>query len=150
MDTLFLSFFWGFLYLIIGILLFILNLFLFEYWTPFNVKNGIIVNQNKALWHIIRGQLLAQGIMISALIFFTGYTPDHEFLKIWVFLPSILMTLSFWCIWMIVLQGCLSLIMKVYSIEKEIIIDQNESLWMIIEAFLIATALLVSIAFYSY
>lgn len=138
------------LYLAIGILLFVLNMMLFEYWTPFDVKNGIFKIQNKALWLIIRGQLIAQWIMISALIFFTGYTPDHEFLKVSVFLPSILMTLGFGIIGMIVLQGCLSLIMKIFSIEKEIIIDQNESLGMIIEAFLIATSLLVSVAFYSY
>ncbi|MBP9779785.1 hypothetical protein KBD33_04160 [Candidatus Gracilibacteria bacterium] len=109
-----------------------------------------MMHQNKALGHVVRGQLLAQGIMISAVIFFTGYTPDHEFLKIGVFLPSILMTLSFGCIGMLVLQASLSFIMKIYSIEKEIIIDQNESLGMIIEAFLIATSLLVSVAFYSY
>lgn len=88
--------------------------------------------------------------MISSLIFFTGYTPDHEFLKIGVFLPSILMTIGFGLIGMLVLQGCLSLTMKLFSIEKEIIIDQNESLGMVIEAFLIATSLLVSVAFYSY
>ncbi len=138
------------LYFAIGILLFVLNIMLFEYWTPFDVKNGIFKIQNKALGLIIRGQLIAQWIMISALIFFTGYTPDHEFLKVSVFLPSILMTLGFGIIGMIVLQGCLSLIMRIFSIEKEIIIDQNESLGMIIEAFLIATSLLVSVAFYSY
>jgi len=51
---------------------------------------------------------------------------------------------------MIVLQGCLSVSMKIFSIEKEIIVDHNESLGMIIEAALIATSLLVSVAFYSY
>lgn len=150
METIMLSIIGWLLYLAIGILLFVLNMMLFEYWTPFDVKNGIFKIQNKALWLIIRGQLIAQWIMISALIFFTGYTPDHEFLKVSVFLPSILMTLGFGIIGMIVLQGCLSLIMKIFSIEKEIIIDQNESLGMIIEAFLIATSLLVSVAFYSY
>lgn len=40
--------------------------------------------------------------------------------------------------------------MKVVSIEKEILIDQNEALGSIIEAFLIALSLLISVAFYSY
>lgn len=150
METIILSIIGWLLYLVIGILLFVLNIMLFEYWTPFDVKNGIFKIQNKALGLIIRWQLIAQWIMISALIFFTGYTPDHEFLKIGVFLPSILMTIGFGLIGMIVLQVCLSLTMKIFSIEKEIIIDQNESLGMIIEAFLIATSLLVSVAFYSY
>lgn len=150
METIILSIIWWLLYLVIGILLFVLNIILFEYWTPFDVKNGIFKIQNKALGLIIRWQLIAQWIMISALIFFTGYTPDHEFLKIGVFLPSILMTIGFGLIGMLVLQGCISLMMRLFSIEKEIIIDQNESLGMIIEAFLIATSLLVSVAFYSY
>lgn len=150
MDTILFSIMGWLLYLAIGILLFVLNIVLFEYWTPFDVKNGIFKAQNKALGLIVRGQLIAQGIMISSLIFFTGYTPDHDFLKIGVFLPSILMTLGFWILGMIVLQGCLSISMKVFSIEKEIIVDQNESLGLIIEAALIATSLLVSVAFYSY
>jgi uncharacterized membrane protein YjfL (UPF0719 family) len=150
MDTILLPILGWILYLVIGILLFILNMMLFEYWTPFDVRHGIIRSQNKALGLIIRWQFIAQGVMISALIFFTGYTPDHAFLQMSVFLPSILMTLSFGLIGMIVLQWCLWIIMRLYQIEKEIIVDQNESLGMIIEAFLIATALLVSVAFYSY
>lgn len=150
METIILPIIGWILYLVIGILLFVLNIMLFEYWTPFDVKNGIFKVQNKALGHIIRGQLIAQWIIISTLIFFTWYTPDQEFLQVSVFLPSLLMTIGFWLIGMLVLQGCLSIIMKLFSIEKEIIIDQNESLGMIIEAFLIATSLLVSIAFYSY
>ena len=150
METIIFSVIGWLLYLVIGVFLFVLNIMLFEYWTPFDVKNWIFKIQNKALGLIIRGQLIAQWIIISALIFFTGYTPDHEFLKIEVFLPSILMTIGFGIIGILVLQWCLALIMKLFSIEKEIIIDQNESLWMVIEAFLIATSLLVSVAFYSY
>lgn len=150
MDNLLLSVFAGFLYLAVGILLFIASLFIFEYWTPFDVRAGIFKTQNKALWLIVRGQLIAQGIIISSAVFFTGYTPDKWFLTIDVFLPAILTTFGFWLLGMLMLQFCLSMTMKLFSIEKEIIIDHNESLGMIIEAFLIATSLLISIAFYSY
>lgn len=40
--------------------------------------------------------------------------------------------------------------MTFFGVEKEILIDQNESLGMIIEAFLIAMSLIIAIAFYSY
>jgi uncharacterized membrane protein YjfL (UPF0719 family) len=50
----------GISYFIIGILLFVLNLYFFEKATPFSVKEEVFGTQNKALGLIVRGQLLGQ------------------------------------------------------------------------------------------
>lgn len=48
------------------------------------------------------------------------------------------------------MQTTIFAMLKIRNIEKEILIDQNESLAFAIEAFLIAISLIISIAFYSY
>ncbi len=139
----------GVAYLSIATLLFVTNLWLFEKWTPFNVKEAIFDTQNRAIGQIVRGQLIAQGIMIGSLIYFTGSTPEHIF-QMNIFTASIRSTIIFWVIGMISFQFALWALSKFIPLEKEIILEQNESLALIIEGFLIAIAILVSVAFYSY
>lgn len=141
----------GFLYFLLGLILFFVNLAIFEAWTHFNVRQTILESQNKALGHIIRGQLLAQGILISLVIFFTGHTPDGANLgDLTILLKSFGTTILFAFLGMIFLQWSLKIMMTFFGVEKEILIDQNESLGMIIEAFLVAISLIIAIALYSY
>lgn len=95
----------GFLYFLLGLILFFVNLAIFEAWTHFNVRQTILESQNKALGHIIRGQLLAQGILISLVIFFTGHTPDGANLgDLTILLKSFGTTILFAFLGMIFLQ----------------------------------------------
>lgn len=139
----------GVSYFVIGILLFILNLYLFEKVTPFSVKDEVFGTQNKALGHIVRGQLLGQWIMIAILIYFLGASYDHNF-TLDILLGSMLSIVSFWFVGIGLFQGSLYCIGKVVPLEKEIIIDNNEALGSIIEGFLIAIALIISVSLYSY
>lgn len=137
-------------YLFLGILLLTLSLWLFEAWTRFDVRHEVLNTQNKALAHIVKWVVMAQGIIITAAIFFTWYTPDHETPILQVFLPSLLWSAVFGLIGMMFLQGLLSLFFRMPRMEKEILIDQNVALASIIEGGLIVLALMVSVAFYSY
>jgi uncharacterized membrane protein YjfL (UPF0719 family) len=139
----------GISYFIIGILLFVLNLYFFEKATPFSVKEEVFGTQNKALGLIVRGQLLGQWIMISTLIYFLGVGYDHNF-SLNIFLGSMLSIVSFGLVGIALFQGSLYIIGKVIPLEKEIIIDNNEALGSIIEGFLIAIALILSVSLYSY
>lgn len=150
MDLLTITILWGFLYLIVGILLFLANIAVFEWWTPFNVKNALLRVQNKAIARIVRGNINWQWIMIGSVIFFTGYTIDHTFLKPEIFLPSIWMTIFFGIVGMFAQNFLLWMVIKLKWVEKELIIDQNEALGMVLEALIIAFSIIVSIAFYSY
>jgi uncharacterized membrane protein YjfL (UPF0719 family) len=139
----------GLSYFIIGILLFILNLYFFEKATPFSVKDEVFGTQNKALSHIVRGQLLGQGIMIATLIYFLWIAYDHNF-TLNIYMGSMISIVSFGLVGIWLFQGSLYIIGKVIPLEKEIIIDNNEALGSIIEWFLIAIALILSVSLYSY
>ncbi len=139
----------GLSYFIIGILLFVLNLYFFEKASPFSVKDEVFGTQNKALGHIVRGQLFGQGIMIATLIYFLGATYDHNF-SLDILLGSIISIVSFGLVGIVLFQGSIYIIGKVIPLEKEIIIDNNEALGSIIEGFLIAIALILSVSLYSY
>lgn len=140
----------GLCYLFLGISLLTLSLWLFESWTHFDVRHEILHVQNKALSDIIRGVMIAQGVIIAAAIFFTGYTPESGTPILQVFLPSLLWSGVFGVLGMIFLQGILSLFFRVRHLEKEILIDQNTALSRIVEGTLVALALIVAISFYSY
>ncbi len=150
MDLLAITILWGFLYLIIGILLFLANIAIFEWWTPFNVKHALLSVQNKAIARIVRGNIIGQWIMIGSVIFFTGYSIDHAFLTPEVFFPSVWMTIFFGMTGMFAQNFLLWIVIKLRWVEKELIIDQNEALGMVLEALIIAFSIIVSIAFYSY
>lgn len=95
----------GFLYFLLGLFLFFVNLWIFEKWTPFHVKEVIFEAQNKALGHIVRGQLLAQGILIAFVIYFTGNSlENHTFDAIQNLVKSFGTTIIFAIFGMIFLQ----------------------------------------------
>lgn len=150
MDSLIITLLGWFLYLIVGVLLFIMNLALFEWWTPFDSKQALFRVQNKAIAEIIKGNLIGQGIIIGAVIFFTGYTPDHEFLKPAVFLPSVGLTVFFGIMGMFAQNFLLWCVMQIKPIEKELIVDKNEAVGTVLGALIIAFSIILSIAFYSY
>ncbi|MBP9812574.1 DUF350 domain-containing protein [Candidatus Gracilibacteria bacterium] len=150
MDSLIITLLGGFLYLIVGVLLFIMNLALFEWWTPFDSKQALFRVQNKAIAEIIKGNLIGQGIIIGAVIFFTGYTPDHEFLQPAVFLPSVGLTIFFGMMGMFAQNFLLWCVMQIKPIEKELIVDKNEAVGTVLGALIIAFSIILSIAFYSY
>lgn len=139
----------GLSYFVVGILLFVLNLYIFEKVTSFSVKEEVFGTQNKALGHIVHGQLLGQGIMIATLIYFLGATYDHNF-TLDILLGSMVSIVSFGLVGIVLFQGSLFVIGKVVPLEKEIIIDNNETLGLIVEGFLVAIALILSVSLYSY
>ena len=55
----------GLCYLLLGILLLATSLWLFEIWTRFDVRHEILNTQNKALAHIVKWVVVAQGIIIT-------------------------------------------------------------------------------------
>lgn len=136
-------------YFLVWSLLFIFNIFLFEKLTSFSVKLEVFETQNKALWHIIRWQFLWQAIMIWTLIYFlwTNYTWDFDFNQ---FAMSIAEIFAFWIFWIFIFQTILYLLSKFTTLEKEVLIDNNESIWMIIEWLIIATSIILSLSLYSY
>lgn len=94
----------GLCYLFLGIALMMLSLWLFEAWTHFDVRHEILQVQNKALAQIVKGVMMAQGIIITAAIFFTGYTPDHDTPILQVFVPSLVWSSIFGLFGMMFLQ----------------------------------------------
>lgn len=139
----------GCVYFVIGILLFIINIVAFEIVTPYNLKNEIFVSQNKSVWYLIRWQLIGQWIMIGSLIYFLWMTYDHTFT--WSkLLDSTYSIMAFGLFGVFLFQMTLFILSKIMSLNKEIIADNNESLWKIIEWFLIALSIIISISLYSY
>ena len=140
----------GIVYLLFGGLLLILSLWLFEYWTHFDVRHEIFHVQNPALSGVVRGMLIAQGIIITAVIYFTGHTPEQSETLLSVFFPTLGWTLALGLLGMFVLQGAISLLFRIPDMEKEILIDQNTALSAIIEGGLMVFALIIAVSFYSY
>lgn len=68
----------GLVYFFIGIGFLLFNLWLFERFTEFSVKNMIFETQSDALSYVVKGQLIAISIMVSALIYYTGHTPEFN------------------------------------------------------------------------
>lgn len=137
-------------YFVTGLVLFILNLSVFEMWSRFDVRKEIFQTQNRALGLVVRGQIIAQGILIASLIFFTGHPVDASFLNPNSFTLSLANTIGFWLLGIALMQGTIFGLLKIRNVEKEILIDHNEALAFALEAFLIALSLIVSVALYSY
>lgn len=140
----------GLLYVILWIFLFVVNLYLFDKFTPFSLKKDILETQSKALWHIVRGQILWQSIMIGILIYFLWGTYTKETFTFWILLYDILNLFYFWLIWIFLFQWVIFVIWKIIPLYKEIILEENISLWMIIEWLLIAMSIIISLSLYSY
>lgn len=139
----------GLSYFLVGIILFVANLFLFQKLTPFDVSVEIFETQNKALWSIVKGQLIWQAIMIGMLIYFMG-TNFHSSVDLNYILLSLRDIFAFGVFGIVIFQLTLYLLWKFTPLYKEIIVDNNESLWRIIEWFLIAMSLILSVSLYSY
>jgi hypothetical protein len=136
-------------YFLAWALLFIINMSLFEKWTSFSVKLEVFETQNKALWNIIRWQFIWQSIMIWTLIYFLWNSYSWKF-DIEAFTTSMMEIFAFWLFGIFIFQSILYLLAKFTPMEKEILIDNNESLWMIIEWLIIATSIILSLSLYSY
>lgn len=135
-------------YFIIWLVLFIANLLIFELITPFSVKREVFETQNKAVWKIVRWQIIGQWIMFWSLIYYLWISYDHN-LNLVNFYDSVGSILAFWWLWIVLLQLTLYILSKIIPLQKEIIIDTNESLAWIIEGFLIAISIIISISLYS-
>ena len=135
-------------YFILWMILFVLNLLVFELITPFSVKNEIFETQNKAVWRIVRWQLIGQWIMFWSLIYFLWLSYNHN-LNMANFSNSAVTILEFGWLGIVVFQTTLYILSKVLPIQKEIIVDTNESLAGIIEWFLIAISIIISVSLYS-
>lgn len=148
MEILYALAFW-IIFFLSWIFLFILNLYIFEKLTSFNIKTEIFEIQNKALSHIIKWQVIGQAIMIWTLIYFmwSNYETGFDFQSV---IRSIGDIMIFWIFWIFIFQSFLSILDKFTPMTKEIIIDNNESLWRIIEAMLISIAIILSVSLYSY
>ena len=139
----------GATYLLVGIAIFLLNLAVYEWLTPFDVRREIFHVQNRALGHIVRGQILGQSIMISTIIYFLGVSEGHGF-SVDIYLASLGDVCAFGIVGIFVFQAILLILSHTIPLEKEIIIDRNEALGSIVEALLIAVALLISVSLYTY
>ena len=93
----------GCVYLLVAIVLFGVNFYVFEKITPFDVKAETLVTQNDALGHILRGQLFAQGIMTSLVIYCLGITLEHG-MSAEKFFGSVLGVIAFGIFGIVLLQ----------------------------------------------
>lgn len=140
---------YGLIYFLSGLLLFVLNLFVFEKLTSFDVSIEVFEVQNKSLAHIIKWQVLGQSIMIWTLIYFLWANYNNWF-AISNVVNSLFDIFIFWIFWIIIFQSFLYLLSKFTPLTKEIIIDNNESLWMIIGSILVWISIILSVSLYSY
>jgi len=149
MEIIYILAYW-IIFFITGIFLFVLNLFIFDKLTGFDIKVDIFQIQNKALSYIVKWQIIWQAIMIWTLIYFLWTSYEKWQFNINQILSSIWDILIFWLFWIFIFQSLLIILDKIFSITKEIIIDNNESLGQIIEAILIWIAIILSVSLYSY
>lgn len=145
--------FW-FIYFLLWISLFILNFIAFRKFSGLDVDKEILEDHNEALASIIRWQLIGQAIMISSLIYFLWTNVDSVIVKwqidISYFIVNIADIAAFWILGIIIFQATINILAKIIPLHKEIMIDQNASIWKIIEWLLIAISLILSFSIYSY
>lgn len=153
MFILFYILFW-FLYLLSGIILFVLNFLFFKKFSWIDISYNILQSQNKALWKIIKWQLIGQSIMISTIIYFMWVNFDKLFIDGVFHWNSLIQIFShifiYWFFWIIIFQSTIFIISKIIPLYKEIIIDENVSLWEIVSWILIWMSLIISISIFSY
>lgn len=153
MNILFFILFW-LVYFFVWISLFLLNFMIFSKTSKLNVWKEILEDHNIALWSIIRWQFIGQAIMIWTLIYFLWTTLDKMIIDWKFIINNFLINIAdifiFGLVWIMMFQLVIFVISKVISLEKEIVIDQNESIWKIIEWILIWTSIILSLSIYSY
>lgn len=142
------------IYFLLWISLFILNFIAFRKFSGLDVDKEILEDHNEALASIIRWQLIGQAIMISSLIYFLWTNVDSVIVKwqidISYFIVNIADIAAFWILGIIIFQATINILAKIIPLHKEIMIDQNTSIWKIIEWLLIAISLILSFSIYSY
>jgi len=153
MFTIFYILFWM-LYFIAWLILFWINYIIFKRLSGIDIDYAIIETQNKGLWSIIKWQLIGQSIMIATIIYFVWVSFDKVFIDWVINFEAIGYTFYhifvFWFYWIILFQTTLYILSKKIPLYKEIIVDENESLWKIVEWLLIAMSIIISIAVFSY
>lgn len=141
-------------YFMIWIGLFFLNFSIFKKTFGKNLTKEIIEDHNTALGSIVKWQLIWQSIMIGSLIYFFGTTLDKVMIDGKFMLNNFLINITdlvlFWLVGIVLFQTTLFVVGKVISLEKDIMIDQNEAVGRIIEWLLIAVSVLLSVAIFSY
>ncbi len=152
--TFIIAFLFWLVYFIIWIGLFFLNFSIFKKTSGLNVNKEILEDHNNALWSIIKWQLIGQAIMIGSLIYFFGTTLDKVMIDGKFMLNNFLINVTdlvlFWLVGIIMFQLTIFVVGKVISLEKDIMIDQNEAVGKIIEGLLIAISILLSVSIFSY
>lgn len=141
-------------YFFVWITLFWLNFHVFKKYSWLEVEKEILQDQNTSLASIIRWQLIGQSIMIGSLIYFFGTTLEKivsNGVIVWEkFAYNILDLAVFGMIGIILFQATIYVVGKFISLEKEILVDQNDAVWKMIEWLLIAMSILLSLSIYSY
>ena len=153
MEFLISLWFW-LVYFLVWIVLFWLNFNIFKKYSWLEVEKEILQDQNTALASIIRWQLIGQSIMIWSLIYFFWTTLEkivsNWTIIWWKFAYNIFDLAVFGMIWIILFQLTIYWIGRYISLEKEILVDQNDAVWKMIEWLLIAMSILLSLSIYSY
>lgn len=136
-------------YLVLGIGLITLNFFCFEWFTKFSVHKEVFLSQNESLGHIMRGQIIAIGILTMSMIYFLGvsYSKGVELMDLKMAIVSII---AFGIIGIIMLQGSLAIFTRYFHLEREIIAEDNRALARTVEGYLIALACIIAAALYAY
>jgi uncharacterized membrane protein YjfL (UPF0719 family) len=140
---------YAFAYLALGIGLITLNFLCFEWFTRFSVRKEVFLTQNESLGHIMRGQVIAIGILTMSMIYFLGvsHSKDAQIMDLKMAIMSII---AFGFIGIIMLQGSLALFSRYFHLEREIIAEDNRALARTVEGYLIAIACIIAAALYAY
>lgn len=136
-------------YALISALLFFANFAAFEWVTPFDVRRETFETQNEAVAHVVRGQLLGMGIMISTLVYFLGISYEHG-VSLWKLVESVSAILAYGTFGILCFQGGWLVLAKLLPLEKEIVADANVALAKIIETLSVSFALVLAISLFSY
>jgi Domain of Unknown Function (DUF350) len=136
-------------YLALGIGLITLNFLCFEWFTKFSVHKEVFLTQNESLGHIMRGQIIAVGILTMSMIYFLGvsHSKGAEVMELKMALASIV---AFGLVGIVMLQGSLALFTRYLHLEREIIAEDNRALARTVEGYLIAIACIIAAALYAY
>lgn len=135
-------------------ILFFINMYIFQKIIPYTIKQHIWEDQNKALGRIIRWQIIGQALMIASVLYFLGFSMDTLYSKEGVPMFLTLLKYSgilliFWILGIILYQWIVFFLSKILPLQKEILIDQNESIAFFMEGLFIAIALIISISLYA-
>lgn len=141
--------FFGGTYAVLAVLLFAANLAAFEWITPFDVRRETFETQNEAVAHVVRGQLLGQGVMIASLIYFLGISYEHG-ISLWKLVESVAAILSYGLFGVFAYQSGWYVLSRFLPLEREIVAEANVALAKIIESLSVAFGLVLAVSLFSY